>query len=267
MKERERENEHGGRLRRAARGAAGVVSRADQHPRVVAAARVARERLPGDSRYGDPLSTAGADQGAGRRLYELTDANPGALREVGFGALQVWQALSESQGRGRGHEERAILFTDLEGFSEWAMEVGDDAALDLLRDVGQAIEPPVRERGGEVVKWLGDGMMAVFGDAQSALDAVLDGRERLRSVHADGYRPRIRAGLHFGRPRRLGGDYLGVDVNIAARFAEASAPDELLVSGGALEHLDTASLDVSRKRRFKVKGVPDDLPAYSVAPA
>ena len=37
----------------------------------------------------------------------------------------------------------------------------------------------------------------------------------------DGYRPTLRAGLHLGRPRKLRGDYLGVDVNVAARVAEA----------------------------------------------
>ena len=39
------------------------------------------------------------------------------MRELGFGAIQVWQAVSEAQGRGRGDEPLAILFTDLVGFS------------------------------------------------------------------------------------------------------------------------------------------------------
>ena len=267
MSTREQESHEGGRMRQAASRALSFARRADQHPKVVAVAKSARERLPGDSRYGDPLSTTGPDrpQAAGRRLSEITQASPGALREMGFGALQVWQAVSEAQGRGRGHEERAILFTDLVGFSDWAMAVGDDLALDLLRDVSETIEPPVRSRGGEVVKWLGDGMMAVFEHPQGALDAALEAFERLGSVKADGYEPRLRAGLHFGRPRRLGGDYLGVDVNIAARVAEASAPDELLVSDRALGRLDTEELQVRKKRRFNVKGVPDDVGAYSVS--
>ena len=62
--------------------------------------------------------------------------------------LQMWQAVSEAQGRGRGDKELTIVFTDLADFSDWALEVGDDQALDLLRDVGEAIEPPVKDGGG-----------------------------------------------------------------------------------------------------------------------
>jgi hypothetical protein len=52
-----------------ARVAAGA-RRLDRHPRRLFAARFVRELLPGDSRFGDPLSTGGAapNQVAGRRL-------------------------------------------------------------------------------------------------------------------------------------------------------------------------------------------------------
>ena len=110
----------------------------DKHPRLVVAAKIARELLPGDSRYGDPLSTAGSTQPdvVGRRLAEVTAERPGVLREAGLSALQVWQALSEAQGRGRGKVDLAIVFTDLVEFSTWALEAGDDLAVELLRDVG-----------------------------------------------------------------------------------------------------------------------------------
>jgi class 3 adenylate cyclase len=178
--------------------------------------------------------------------------------------LQMWQAVSESQGRGRGNTELAIVFTDLADFSDWALEAGDDQALDLLRDVGDAIEPPVKDGGGRVIKRLGDGMMAVFTDAGAALDAVVAGRDRLKGIECDGYEPRLRAGIHFGKPRKIGGDYLGVDVNIAARLCENADADEVLVSEAVLEKLDVDELDVKKKRRFKVKGVPKDMNAHSV---
>ena len=72
--------------------------------------------------------------------------------------------------------------------------------------------------------------------------------------------------MHVGRPRRLGGDYLGVDVNIAARLAEAASAGELLVSDHALAALDASTLKVDRKRFFRIKGVPRDVKTYSVAP-
>jgi adenylate cyclase len=243
--------------------------RLDSDPRAIRLIKAARARLPGDPAFGDPLSIGGprAWQLFGRRLAEVTGRRPGLLHEAGLGALQVWEHVAEAQGRGRGTTELAIVFTDLVDFSAWALDAGDDAALALLRDVGCAIEPPVHERGGEVVKRLGDGMMAVFDDPATALDAVLDGMRALEGVRAPGYEPVLRAGLHWGRPRRLGGDYLGVDVNVAARMAEGAAGNEVLVSDRALELLDRDRLDVRRKWRFKVKGVPKDLTTYCVSRA
>ena len=248
---------------------AAAARRIDQDERMVAAVKVVRQLLPGDSEFGDALSTGGKAQAqvAGRRLSAATAKRPGVLREAGLSALQVWQAMSEAQGRGRGERELAIVFTDLVEFSEWALAAGDDAALALLRDVSEAIEPPVEDRGGEVVKRLGDGMMAVFDDPRAALDAVVDARARLAEVDCDGYEPRIRAGVHVGRPRCIGGDYLGVDVNVAARMAEEARADEILVSDRVLELLGDDAPEAARKRRFKVKGVPRDLGAYSVRPS
>jgi adenylate cyclase len=266
MAQRSEQSRSPGRLRRAGASAAIAGGRIDRHPRLVLAAKLIRELLPGDSRFGDPLSTAGSKQSQllGRRLSELTADRPGVLREAGLSALQVWQVLAEAQGRGHGDRELTIVFTDLVDFSAWALEAGDDSVLELLRDVGQAVEPPVKAHGGDVVKRLGDGMMAVFEDPEQGLGAIEDARDRLAALEAPGYRPRMRAGMHVGRPRKLGGDYLGVDVNIAARLADEASADELLVSDRALALLDTGSLKVSKKRFFRVKGVPKDVITYSV---
>ena len=256
----------GGRWKRAGKKMREGAGKLDSSPALTTATKLVRQMLPGDSRYGDPLSTAGSDspQVLGRRLAQLTEKRPGAMREAGMGALQMWQAVSEAQGRGRGDTELTIVFTDLSDFSDWALEAGDEQALELLRDVGQAIEPPVDKNGGRVIKRLGDGMMAVFHDPKAALDAVQAGRENMRGIDCQGYEPKLRAGLHIGKPRKIGGDYLGVDVNIAARLAENAGPNEILVSQRVLEKLDTDGLDVKKKRRFKVKGVPKDMTAHSV---
>jgi len=234
---------------------------------MLSALRGIREVLPGDSRFGDTLSVGGKEQSQviARRIAEATAERPSLLREAGLSAMQVWDALTEGPAR-RGERELVVVFTDLVAFSNWAMRAGDEAALGLLRDVGDAIEPPVGTHGGEVVKRLGDGMMAAFEEPQDALEAVLEARRRLSWVEAPGYRPRIRAGMHIGHPQRIGGDYLGVDVNIAARITEGAKADEMLVSESTLSRLDTESLRVRRKRFFRGKGVPQDVAIYSVKP-
>lgn len=256
-----------GRVRRLT----GRVRQTDASPAAVDAVRKLRRALPGDPGFGDPLSSAGRDPaGTVARLADrLFDDQPRASREVGLGVLQVWQALAERSGRGAGDAEVTILFTDLVGFSSWALGAGDDVALMLLRAVAQAVEPPVLGHRGRVVKRLGDGLMATFPAPQLAFDAVQVARSRLADVEVHGHRPVLRAALHTGRPRALGGDYLGVDVNIAARLCEKAGGDEVLLSDTALAGLDPERVSVRRKKTFawqSVKGVPPDLVVYSARP-
>jgi class 3 adenylate cyclase len=237
----------------------------NRNPRLVGAARRTREWAMGDEEIWHRLSTAGGRPAdlAVRQLAALTSESPGLMGEIGLSILQGWQRVAESQGRGRGEVDVAVLFTDLVGFSSWALQSGDELAIRLLGEVSEAIEPPILERNGAVVKRLGDGLMGAFRDAPSATEAAFDASERTDSIEIAGYRPRLRCGIHLGRPRKIGGDYFGVDVNIAARLAEAAGPGEILVSDRTLEALDRARVTAT-KRRFSAEGAPTDLVAHVV---
>lgn len=235
---------------------------ADSAPQLLAAARWLRKRLPGDDRFGDPLSTAGGapPEVLARRVAALQKADrPSVAHELGLGALQVWQGLSEVAGRGRGTEEVALLFTDLVGFSSWALEAGDEAAVELLREVGDAIDTAIADHDGAVVKHLGDGTMAVFEHASDAVAAALDARDRMDGIEVAGHTPCLRAGVHAGKPRKLGSDYLGVDVNIAARVVDAAKSQQVLVSQAACEALDDEAFDVGRAKKLKAPGAPKEF--------
>lgn len=250
----------GGRLRSAA-------VRADTQPGLLAFATWLRRRIPGDERYGDPISTSGrtASDALAQSVSALQPPRPSVIGELGLGALQLWQSLSEAQGRGRGHEEVSLLFTDLVGFSEWALEAGDEAAVELLRDVGLAVEQAIRKQHGQIVKRLGDGLMAAFDSPQFAVVAALDAQQALDEVEVAGHKPRMRAGVHHGRPRKLGGDYLGVDVNVAARVGEAARAGQVLISEPAAELLDLKDLKLGRAKALRAQGAPKGLRVKAVS--
>jgi class 3 adenylate cyclase len=241
--------------------------RLDTNPSLLAVARRLRQRLPGDDRFGDPLSTAGrsAVQVVARGMSSLSPERESVVQELGLAGLQVWQSLSEAAGRGRGEQELALLFTDLVGFSSWALQAGDAATIELLREVGIKAEAAILAQQGRIVKRLGDGLMATFLEARQAVDAALDAQEALESVEVDGYRPRMRAGVHWGRPRKLGGDYIGIDVNVAARVADAADAEQLMVSDAVLARLEPDGLKVGRRKRLKAEGAPRELHVVPLA--
>ncbi|WP_406239005.1 adenylate/guanylate cyclase domain-containing protein [Nocardia sp. NBC_01009] len=242
----------------------------NQRPDLIGALRKAREQLPGDPAFGDPLSVSGPGgaRAVARAADKLVGDAPSAAREIGFGALQVWQAVLERVGRGRGSQEVTVMFTDLVAFSSWSLSAGDEATLELLRVVATAIEPPISDRGGQVVKRMGDGVMAVFTSADRAVRAATQAKRNLAQVEVHGYRPQMRVGLHTGSPREIGGDWLGVDVTIAARVMEAGGNGNMMLSGATLDSLRPETLEelgytVKPYRRSffaaPLSGVPEDL--------
>ncbi|WP_242676857.1 adenylate/guanylate cyclase domain-containing protein [Rhodococcus sp. ABRD24] len=249
----------------------------DRQPQLVDAVRRIRRALPGDPAFGDPLSTAGP--GGARAAARLIDAGPGASREVSMAALQVLQAVLEKAERAWGSPadgEVTIVFTDLVGFSSWSLSAGDGATLSLLREVATTVEPAMSEYGGQVVKRLGDGLMVVFDHPDKAVEAVFAARAALATVTHDGYRPRMRVGLHTGKPQPIGADWFGVDVNVAARMMELGGNGNVVMSGNTYdaigaERLAELGLVAKRYRRGLLaapqRGVPEDLRMFVLRPA
>jgi class 3 adenylate cyclase len=242
-------------------------------PGVIAFVRRARRLLPGDPEFGDPLSTAGegGPRAAARAADRLLGDREAASREVSLGVLQVWQAMTEAVSRRPANPDVTLVFTDLVGFSTWSLEAGDEATLTLLRQVARAVESPLLDAGGHIVKRMGDGIKAVFRNPTTAVKAVFAAQEAMRSVEVNGYTPRMRVGIHTGRPQRLGADWLGVDVNIAARVMERATKGGIMISSPTLDLIPQSELDAlgvvaKRARRpmfaSKLTGIPPDLAIY-----
>jgi len=245
----------------------------NQNPGLIEFVRRARRALPGDPHFGDRLSSSGlgGPEAAARAAERLLGDRDAASREVGLAALQVWHAASEGVTRRPAQSEVTLVFTDLVGFSSWALKAGDEASLKLLRQVAQAIEPPLLDAEGQVVKRMGDGLMAVLPDPVTAIGAVLEATQALKSIEVEGYTPVMRIGVHIGRPQKIGSDWLGVDVNIAARVMECATKGGVLVSGPTVEKLAPEQLDelgvrVKRVRKpmfsQRPSGVPSDITMY-----
>jgi len=259
-----------------AQGFSGWLRNTNRNPDIIAAIRRARRVLPGDPDFGDPLSAAGdsGPQAAARAADRLMPDREAATREVSLATLQLWQAITERVSGRPANAEVTLVFTDLVSFSSWSLEAGDDATLRLLRRVAQVAESPVLDSGGQIVKRMGDGMMAVFTEPATAVRATVEALEAVKTVEVEGYTPRMRAGIHTGRPQRIGSDWLGVDVNIAARVMERATRGGLIISGQTLERisaedLESLGVNIKRVRRPvfapRQSGVPADLVMYRVS--
>jgi adenylate cyclase len=116
----------------------------------------------------------------------------------------------------------ALWFADLAGYSDLASR-DEEAAVRLAETFQQSVREAVAERGGRVVKSMGDGAMAAFASTRAAIAAAV-------ALQRDFPSP-IRIGVHVADMVSLpDGDLYGDGVNVAARLQTEADPGQILVS-------------------------------------
>lgn len=182
----------------------------------------------------------------------------------------------------RGHVTRirsAILFADMRDYTQRSSAMTPEQTVELLNAYFDCIVPPIEQEGGEVMKYLGDGLLAIFRDrgddagsaAQAALDAAQSALARLEAWNVDHPDEAIAAGiaLHHGEAAygnvgsgaRLDFTIIGRDVNLASRLAGLNKPlgEPLIMSAALTEHL-WGMFDLVGS--FSLKGIPDEVKVY-----
>ena len=125
-----------------------------------------------------------------------------------------------------------IAFTDIEGSTAMVEELGDERWLEVLRVHNWIVRDRLRDFTGSEVKHQGDGFMLAFESTRTALRFAIE----LQRSFAEQARSKpdrsvvVRIGLHTGFVIREGDDYIGRDVIVAARIADAARGGEVLVS-------------------------------------
>jgi predicted ATPase/class 3 adenylate cyclase len=124
-----------------------------------------------------------------------------------------------------------FLFTDIEGSTRLLQELGDDYA--AVRDEhAAAVRRAVADHGGTEVSTAGDSFFCVFPDAVEAVAASVEVQRTLAvGEWPHDVRVRVRMGLHTGQAVLGGDDYVGIDVNRAARISSAAHGGQVIVSG------------------------------------
>jgi len=150
----------------------------------------------------------------------------------------VKQLLENAIELGGEELDATVMFTDVRNFTALCEKLAPQQSLALLNEFLSVISEVVEEREGVVDKYLGDGVMAIFGapvtrpdDAQRAVEASLDIRQRIDLLRpelaARGMpHPEIGIGLNtsrvvagnIGSPSRLNYTVLGDGVNLASRL-------------------------------------------------
>jgi adenylate cyclase len=201
---------------------------------------------------------------------------------IGFAARREWRderfrRLYLPTTRER-HQQITVLFGDLVGFTRFA-ERSTPAQVAAVLDAYWSTAAPLITRGfgGELEKFIGDGVLATFnsrGDqpdhatraARAAL-ALQQEATRLTERHPDW--PRMRVGINTGEAvvREIGGaghvayPLVGDTVNTGSRLESLAPAGGVLVGATTYEHLPEGTV-VEPRTGLQVKGKDDVIDAY-----
>lgn len=124
-----------------------------------------------------------------------------------------------------------FLFTDIDGSTRIAQDLGDTALKQILADHRRLLVEAVESAGGNVYQDQGDSFLFVFPRARNAVLGAIAAQRALRH-HAwpEGYQLDVRMGVHTGEPVREASEYVGLDVHRVARISSAGHGGQILVS-------------------------------------
>jgi adenylate cyclase len=209
-----------------------------------------------------------------------------------LGETAAAKVLQGSIQRGAGAPMRAIIWvSDLRGFTDLSARLSDAHMIALLNAYFECLAGAVLAHGGDVLKFMGDGLLAVFPiqgsdggkqAAHAAVAAAQDALQRLAALNSDapspldtfaGWSP-LRTGIalhegdvffgNIGAPERLDFTVIGSAVNEASRVEalQKTLGRSLLITQAAARHLDCALDDLGE---HALRGVQAPMRIYSPA--
>ncbi|MCA1845613.1 MAG: AAA family ATPase, partial [Actinobacteria bacterium] len=160
-----------------------------------------------------------------------------------------------------------VMFTDLVGSTELRARLGEQAANELRREHDRLLAGVVENRRGQVVKGLGDGIMATFPGATDAVAAAVAMQQAIDRHNRSGAAPEpltVRIGISAGDVAFEAGDCFGTPVIEAARLCAVASGGQILASDMVRWLVRGGEHRFSAVGPLDLKGLPEPVPACEV---
>ena len=190
------------------------------------------------------------------------------------------------EGKGSLPSERSeatIIFIDIRGFTKLADQLDPEKATEIINNIFEPIVGLIDKYGGSINKFLGDGLMTVFGTPFSHEDdperAARASLEIMKSIEENGRinigskvkklkaRIGINTGLcisgEIGSTSRKEFTVIGDTVNLASRLQANSMPGKILIGEKTFRRIKDNFM-ISPPRKLKIKGKKDLVTAYTL---
>ncbi len=177
------------------------------------------------------------------------------------GAIEAFLGSVEDEQKEFDRVLATVLFTDIVGSTERAVEIGDRAWTELLERHHQIVRAMLSRYRGVEVDTAGDGFFATFdgpGRAVRCAQAIIAAMQPLDL--------QIRAGLHTGEIERTAEKVGGLAVHIGARLGAVANASQVVASSTVRDLVVGSGLSFEDLGWHDLRGVPEQWHLYRVAP-
>jgi len=153
-----------------------------------------------------------------------------------------------------------VLFTDIVGSTERAVELGDRRWRDLVEDHHALVRSELARFRGREIDTAGDGFFASFDGPARAV--------RCACAITKGVKPlglEVRAGLHTGECELIGDKVGGIAVHTCARVASLAQPGEVLATRTVKDLVAGAGIEFVDRGVARLKGILDEWQLFAVS--
>jgi adenylate cyclase len=172
--------------------------------------------------------------------------------------------------------EVTLMFIDIRDFTGFAEETPADEVVSALNELFEQIVPIIHDQGGRVDKFVGDGLLAVFGaprrqedHADHALATALQIARDVKSEHGLKIGIGLNSGTvvagNLGGAGRLEFSVIGDPVNVAARVEAATKDtgDQILIAERTKELLGDSHPELAERSGIELKGKREKVRVYA----
>jgi class 3 adenylate cyclase len=145
---------------------------------------------------------------------------------------------------------KTVLFTDIVGSTERAVDMGDRRWRDLLDEHDHVVRRELERFRGTEVNTTGDGFLAAFDGPARAVRCAQAIVDDARNMSIE-----VRAGLHTGECEVRGSDLAGIAVHTGARVSALAGPSEVLVTSTVRDLVAGSGIEFTDRGRHELKGV------------
>src|SRR4029434_3579564 len=162
---------------------------------------------------------------------------------------------------------RTVLFTDVVNSTTLTQSLGDEAALAVLGVHDIIVRDALSASGGREVKHTGDGIMASFVSAASAVRCAIQVQRELgKHAQANPEHPlKVRVGAAAGGHVKKNNDLFGSAVQLAARLCAHAQPEQILVSNAIPDLCIGKGLLFEDLGEVSLKGFGNPVRAHAAA--